>query len=73
MLHHHNADEWQVASNVYGLPHAVVRCSESTTLEQFSTGILVDGSFEVEEDEKQNGGEIETNPVGLDVLNLVSQ
>ena len=34
----------QVASNVFGLSHAVVHCNESTTLEDFSDSILVEAA-----------------------------
>ena len=33
----------QVASNVFGFSHVVLRCTESTTLDDFSNGILIDG------------------------------
>lgn len=32
----------QVAKNVFGLTSAVLECSESTTLDDFGSGILVD-------------------------------
>lgn len=40
---------WQVASNVFGLSHAMLHCSESTTLDDFSNGVLVASQTPAEE------------------------
>ena len=38
-----NADIYQAASKIFGLPHAVLACSESTTLDEFGNAILIEG------------------------------
>ncbi|MCJ1303069.1 hypothetical protein MMC08_005876 [Hypocenomyce scalaris] len=48
-----------VATNVFGLSHAVLHCSESTTLEEFSNGILVAGKPPAEERITRLGSEAE--------------
>ena len=40
----------QIASNVYGLSAAVIHCSQNTTLEDFSYGILVEGKPDAEDE-----------------------
>ena len=50
---------WQVASNVFGLAYAVLHCSESTTLEDFSNGILVAGKSSAGERRIRLGSEVE--------------
>ncbi|MCJ1457669.1 hypothetical protein MMC28_008038 [Mycoblastus sanguinarius] len=42
-----------IASNVFGLSHTVLHCSNSTTLEDFSDGILVDAAPDYGLDEKE--------------------
>ncbi|MCJ1463514.1 hypothetical protein MMC07_002122 [Pseudocyphellaria aurata] len=34
-----------IASNVFGLSHAIVHCTSSTTLDEFSNGVLADRDF----------------------------
>ena len=48
-----------MAANVFGLSHAVLQCSESTTLEDFSSGILVAGKSPAEERRARLGSEAE--------------
>ncbi|KAA6408637.1 MAG: hypothetical protein FRX48_07719 [Lasallia pustulata] len=48
-----------VAANIFGLSHAVLHCSESTTLEDFSNGILVASKTPAEERRARFGSEAE--------------
>ena len=47
----------QVASNLFGLSHAVVHCDETTTGEDFSDGVLVDNEnhHRIDHDNVENG------------------
>lgn len=51
----------QIASNVFGLSHATIHCTSSTTLDEFSNGVLVDGDFYQGTDAAREG---EANQVG---------
>jgi hypothetical protein len=55
----------QVASNVFGLSHAVVHCNKSTTLEDFSNGILVECDREsvLPEDPENGPDSIRVSPI----------
>lgn len=52
----------QIASNIFGLSLATVHCTSSTTLDEFSNGVLVDRDCYQELDAAREGEAIQ---VGL--------